>query len=80
MILKNCDEYFTIKVQNTTTFNVTLNIDLQGDYIKASDIKQNDNGKVFSVPYLKDGNFHIVIFTWNAPILDMNLSEKMNNT
>lgn len=75
IILKNCDEYFSIQVLNTTNFNITLKIDLKGDYIKASDIKQNATGKVFCVPYLKDGHFHIVIFTCNVKLNDINLSE-----
>lgn len=37
-------------------------VELKGDYIKAAKIAQNFDGKIFCVPFLRDGNFHVLVF------------------
>lgn len=78
IILKRSEEHYKIRVLSSKTFNNTLQIDLEGDYIKAEMINQNFPGKVFSVPYLKNGEFHMVIFTGEKLIVNTNLSKLAN--
>lgn len=77
IILKNSDEHYKIRVVSSQTFKITLHIDLRGVYIKACAIHQNNNGKVFNVPYLKNGKFHIIVFTFNKVLDNINMSEKV---
>jgi hypothetical protein len=39
VILKRSDEHYMVRTINSTTFSVSLNVDLKGDYIKAANIQ-----------------------------------------
>lgn len=58
-------------------FFVCYEIEIKGDYIKAANIIQNFNGQVFCVPFLRDGQFNVVIFNTKRMLKMINLSEHL---
>ena len=78
MLLKNSDEFFKVMVLCGFEFRVVHEIFLKGDYIKAATIIQNFNSQVFCVPFLRDGQFNLLIFDTKQKLREVNLSLKLN--
>lgn len=73
--MKNCDEFYKVQVVTCSTFKTTLLVELKGDYIKAANITQNFDGKIFCVPFLRDGNFHILVFNEHKVLEEVDMSK-----
>jgi hypothetical protein len=76
IILKRSDEKYLLRVLCAGTFRKSLEIPLEGDYIKAAKIVQNFNGTVYCVPYLRNGKFWLLTFNTTKEIDNVNLSQK----
>jgi hypothetical protein len=74
VILKNSDELIKIQVIEASTFNIVFEHQLTGDYVKAAAIHQNFDGRVFCVPYLKDGQFCMITFNYRKVLDEVCLS------
>lgn len=77
-ILKENDEHYIVCQFCTKNFTLERSFDLKGDYIKAVSITQNEQGNLFCLPYLLDGQFCIKTFNKHGYIEDLNVSELLD--
>lgn len=41
-----------------------MEIPIEGEYVKADEIVQDENGERYCLPYFDQGRFNILIFDW----------------
>ena len=49
--------------------------EINGYYIKARNIVQNEDGQLFACPYFDNGNFHVMIFNLKETLEKLNVSQ-----
>jgi len=77
-VLKASDERYEICCFRTSDYSNCFRYSMRGNYIKASEVIQNDLGTCFCCPYLKDGEFQIIVFNIQGQVIrQANVSEML---
>lgn len=63
-LCKQSDTKYIIKQYDLETYQSLNHLEITGDYIKANKIEQNEWGDMFSVAYLDDGYWKLVVFDY----------------
>lgn len=77
VVTKKEDEFYEILQICGMNFNTLWQRELEGDYIKVSKVIQNKMSSVFCAPYLKDGEFKVLIFNKETELHDINISQML---
>ena len=65
-------------IYDTTTLHLNETISIEGTFISAQIIEQNDLGNKFAVAYNDDGNFHLIVFSIQGVLLNLDISKLFN--
>ena len=74
-MVKNNDALFKVMIYDTTTLHLNQTICIEGTFISAIIIEQNEHGNKWAVAYNDDGNFHCIVFSMGGVILDLDISK-----
>ena len=74
-MVKNNDGLFKVMIYDTTTLHLNQTICIEGIFISAIIIEQNEHGNKWVVAYNDDGNFHCIVFSMAGVILDLDISK-----
>lgn len=77
-LLKESDTKYIIKQYCLETYQCLNHMEIAGDYIKANKIEQNEQGDMFSVAYLDDGYWKLLVFNFTDVIVDFDINSHFN--
>ena len=72
-LVKESDECMIIMQFSNPDLTLTNEILLEGNYIVATEIEQNEFGNMFAVPYLDTDSHHLCVFNRSGILFDSSL-------
>ena len=81
MIAKESEEKIVIVQYDLTNYLLVQEFEVAGEFVKGNIIEQNDKGNIFSLMYIDNGNWHLLVFDFDKIIdnFDINKNFSINN-
>lgn len=77
-VMTDSEEQFSVVMYCTDTFEIKSSLSLQGDYIKARNVSQNESGTMYAIPFIEDEVFKITIFNKTDVLKELDVSQMLS--